>query len=59
LHRPRESDLEGPALKLPGLATRRQVFYYDLLGYGRSEMRAGQNVSLEVQGRVFATLLRH
>jgi len=43
----------------PHLTGHRQVFYYDLLGYGRSEMRANQDVSLAVQGRVFAALLRH
>src|SRR5262249_9138961 len=43
----------------PHLTGYRQVFYYDLLGYGRSEMRSGQDVSLGVQGRLFAALLRH
>jgi pimeloyl-ACP methyl ester carboxylesterase len=43
----------------PYLAGRRQVFYFDLLGYGRSEMRAGQDVSLAVQGRLLAALLSH
>jgi pimeloyl-ACP methyl ester carboxylesterase len=43
----------------PHLTDRRQVFYYDLLGYGRSEMRSSQDVSLAVQGRLFAALLRH
>jgi len=43
----------------PYLTEHRQVFYHDLLGYGRSEMRADQNVSLAVQGRLFAALLRH
>jgi pimeloyl-ACP methyl ester carboxylesterase len=43
----------------PHLADHRQIFYYDLLGYGRSEMRANQDVSLAVQGRFFAALLRH
>ena len=43
----------------PYLAGHRQVFYHDLLGYGRSEMRPDQDVSLEVQGRLFAALLRH
>ncbi|HEY6517060.1 MAG TPA: alpha/beta hydrolase [Steroidobacteraceae bacterium] len=43
----------------PHLSERRQVFYYDLLGYGRSEMRPSQDVSLAVQGRLFATLLSH
>lgn len=43
----------------PHLTEHRQVFYYDLLGYGRSEMRSDQDVSLAVQGRLFAALLRH
>jgi pimeloyl-ACP methyl ester carboxylesterase len=43
----------------PHLTEYRQVFYYDLLGYGRSDMRPGQDVSLAVQGRLFAALLRH
>jgi len=37
----------------------RQVFYFDLLGYGRSEMRAGQDVSLAVQNKVLTALLDH
>lgn len=43
----------------PLLAGHRQVFYFDLLGYGRSEMRAGQDVSLGIQNHVFAALLDH
>ena len=43
----------------PYLAEHRQVFYYDLLGYGRSEMQPNQDVSLAIQGRVFAELLNH
>ncbi|WP_394827771.1 alpha/beta fold hydrolase [Pendulispora albinea] len=43
----------------PYLAVHRRVFYFDLLGYGRSEMRAGQDVSLGVQNRLFAALLDH
>jgi pimeloyl-ACP methyl ester carboxylesterase len=33
------------------------VYRWDLVGFGRSEMRAGQCVSLAVQGEVFADLL--
>jgi pimeloyl-ACP methyl ester carboxylesterase len=40
------------------LARSREVFVYDLLGYGQSEKRAGQDVSLSVQNRVLAALLR-
>jgi pimeloyl-ACP methyl ester carboxylesterase len=43
----------------PHLARRRRVFYFDLLGYGRSEMREGQDVSLGVQNRVLCNLLDH
>ena len=43
----------------PHLARRRRVFYFDLLGYGRSEMRDGQDVSLGVQNRLLAALLDH
>jgi len=43
----------------PHLAGRRRVYYFDLLGYGRSEMRAGQDVSLGTQNRLFAALLDH
>ncbi|HEY7887219.1 MAG TPA: alpha/beta hydrolase [Steroidobacteraceae bacterium] len=43
----------------PHLTEHRQVFYYDLLGYGRSEMRPDQDVSLAAQGRLFTALLRH
>jgi pimeloyl-ACP methyl ester carboxylesterase len=41
------------------LTAHRRVFYFDLLGYGRSEMRPNQDVSLAVQGRMFAALLQH
>lgn len=37
----------------------RRVYYFDLLGYGRSEMRDGQDVSLGVQNEMFAALLSH
>jgi pimeloyl-ACP methyl ester carboxylesterase len=43
----------------PLLARDRKVFYFDLLGYGQSEMREGQDVSLNIQGRMFAALLDH
>jgi pimeloyl-ACP methyl ester carboxylesterase len=41
---------------VPELADRRTVFFYDLVGYGLSEMREGQDVSLAVQNRVLAAL---
>jgi pimeloyl-ACP methyl ester carboxylesterase len=43
----------------PYLATRRQVFYFDLLGYGKSEMKEGGDVSLGIQNELFAALLDH
>lgn len=41
---------------VPQIADRRTVYYFDLVGYGLSEMRAGQDVSLAVQNRVLAAL---
>ncbi|MGF1609818.1 MAG: alpha/beta fold hydrolase [Kiloniellales bacterium] len=43
----------------PLLARERRVHVYDLLGYGQSEKRAGQDVSLGVQNEVLAALLEH
>lgn len=43
----------------PLLARRWRVYYFDLLGYGLSEKRDHQDVSLGVQNRVLADLLRH
>ena len=43
----------------PYLAERRQVFVFDLLGYGQSEKRVGQDVSLGVQNVVLTELLAH
>lgn len=43
----------------PHLTPYRRVYWWDLLGYGRSEQRAGADVSLGVQNRVFAALLAH
>ena len=36
-----------------------RVYCYDLLGYGQSSQREGQDVSLGVQGELFAALLDH
>jgi pimeloyl-ACP methyl ester carboxylesterase len=44
---------------VPHLAEKWTVYFYDLLGYGQSEMRDGQDVSLGVQNRVLAHLLEH
>jgi pimeloyl-ACP methyl ester carboxylesterase len=35
------------------------VYRFDMIGYGRSEQRAGQDVSLDAQGALFADLLDH
>lgn len=43
----------------PLLAWDRQVHVYDLLGYGQSEKRAGQDVSLGIQNRALAGLVAH
>lgn len=41
------------------LASRHSVYRWDMLGYGRSDMREGQDVSLGAQGELFAALLDH
>ena len=41
----------------PILARRWRVFYFDLAGYGLSEKRAGQDVSLGVQNRLLAEMI--
>jgi pimeloyl-ACP methyl ester carboxylesterase len=41
------------------LAHHAQVFYFDLLGYGQSEKRDGQNVSLGVQNQALSALIEH
>ncbi|RWR06022.1 alpha/beta fold hydrolase [Paenirhodobacter populi] len=41
---------------VPQFADRRTIHYFDLVGYGLSEMRAGQDVSLAVQNRVLAAM---
>ena len=43
----------------PWLARHRTVYFFDLLGYGESEKRAGQDVSLGVQNLVLAEMLSH
>ena len=42
---------------VPKLVENRAVYVFDLIGYGASEKREGQDVSLAAQGRVFAELL--
>ena len=41
------------------LARDHEVYVYDLLGYGQSEMTDGQDVSLGVQNALLSELLRH
>ncbi|MFI7344455.1 alpha/beta fold hydrolase [Streptomyces sp. NPDC050085] len=46
----------GPAR---ALAAEHRVYVWDLPGYGASEMRAGQDVTLDAQARVLAGLIEH
>lgn len=41
---------------VPHFTDRRTVYYFDLVGYGVSEMRPGQDVSLAVQNKVLVAL---
>ena len=41
---------------VPHLTDRRTVYYFDLVGYGQSQMCADQDVSLAVQNKVLAAL---
>ena len=43
---------------VPHLMDSRTIYYFDLVGYGKSEMREGQDVSLAVQNKVLAALFR-
>ena len=43
----------------PWIADQRSVYYFDLVGYGASEKRAGQDVSLGVQNLLLCQLLDH
>lgn len=43
----------------PALAVRHTVHVWDMVGYGASEKRDGQDVSLGFQGSLFADLLEH
>ena len=44
---------------VPALAETMRVYAFDLPGYGSSEKREGQDVSLAAQGRVLSGLLDH
>lgn len=39
---------------IPHFTMHRTVYYFDLAGYGQSEMRDGQDVSLAVQNNILA-----
>ncbi|WP_244504728.1 alpha/beta fold hydrolase [Jannaschia faecimaris] len=43
---------------LPHLTEYRSIYFYDLLGYGESEKRVEQDVSLGVQNRLLAALFK-
>ncbi|MBW4708201.1 alpha/beta hydrolase [Roseobacter sp. YSTF-M11] len=44
---------------IPALSRQFHVHWYDMPGYGQSEMRENQRTSLDVQGEVFAEMLKH
>ena len=44
---------------IPALAESFHVHWYDMPGYGQSEMNEDQRTSLDVQGETFATMLAH
>ncbi|MEO0821998.1 MAG: alpha/beta fold hydrolase [Pseudomonadota bacterium] len=44
---------------IPVLARRFRVHWYDMPGYGQSEMRADRSTGLDAQGAVFAQMLGH
>jgi len=43
---------------IPALAERFHIYWYDMPGYGKSNM-AGQRTSLDVQGLIFAEMMSH
>jgi len=44
---------------IPKLALAHTVYWYDMPGYGKSAMNPDQRTSLDIQGDVFAEMLRH
>ena len=44
---------------IPKLSTQHKVYWYDMPGYGQSEMHEHQKTSLDVQGLVFKEMLHH
>lgn len=43
---------------IPHFAHDRTIYYFDMVGYGQSEMREGQNVSLGIQNNVLENLFK-
>ena len=46
-------------LLIPLLAKQFKVHYYDYIGYGQSDKKDNQKVSLDIQATLFADLLKH
>jgi pimeloyl-ACP methyl ester carboxylesterase len=44
---------------IPELTKTHRIYWYDMPGYGQSDMDANQRTSLDVQGAVFAEMLDH
>ncbi|MEJ8571880.1 alpha/beta hydrolase [Microbaculum marinum] len=44
---------------LPRLAENFRVHWYDMPGFGQSEMKPGQRTGLDVQGEIFSAMLDH
>jgi len=44
---------------IPLLAGRFKLYWYDMPGYGQSNMRAEQRTSLDIQGQVFTEMISH
>ena len=42
---------------IDALSKTHRVYFYDLIGYGRSEMKTGQKVSLDIQSEIFSSLI--
>jgi pimeloyl-ACP methyl ester carboxylesterase len=44
---------------IPYLASRRRIYFYDMLGFGQSDMAGVKDVSLGVQDKILKALLEH
>jgi pimeloyl-ACP methyl ester carboxylesterase len=44
---------------IPYLASHRRIYFYDMLGFGQSDMAGVKDVSLGVQNKILAALLNH